>query len=464
MRVTFLGAAQRVTGSATLIETGRMRILVDAGLSHDGVHHPGARPLPLNPRHLDAVVLTHAHADHTGLVPYLVQHGFRGPVYATPGTIDLCRLILPDSGHIQEEAAALARRHGRGGAVPLYTQAQAHASLRQFERLPYGKTLVIDRDVRLTLHDAGHLLGSALVEFDIEGSKLVFTGDLGRGSGPLQRPPATLERVDYLVTESTYGDREHEPASTRQEQLAALIRETDGPLLIPAFAVGRTQEVLWDLLELSGRMELPPIHLDSPMALAATELYARHAANLDPRASFAVRNGALLEIPGLKIVQDPEASRQLSRNGGRHIILSAGGMCEGGRIRHHLHRQLGNPEATVALVGFQAPGTLGRRLREGARSVRMMGQTIGVSARIASVGGYSAHADARAIVDWIGSLDEMPALTFLTHGEPHASRELGDRLGRELGLMHVAPGPMDAFDLLPVQSHSTHLHRGRRSA
>ena len=464
MRVTFLGAAQRVTGSATLIETGKSRILVDAGLSHDGGIHHGGRPLPLNPRHLDAIVLTHAHADHTGLVPYLVQNGFRGPVYATPGTIDLCRLILPDSGHIQEEAAAQARRHGRGGAIPLYTQSQAHASLRQFERLPYGKTLVLDRDIRLTLHDAGHLLGSALVEFEIEGSKLVFTGDLGRGVGPLQRPPTTLERVDYLVTESTYGDREHEPASTRQEQLAALIRESAGPILIPAFAVGRTQEVLWDLMELAERMDLPPVYLDSPMALAATQLYARHAANLDPRASFAVRNGALLDIPGLRVVEDPEESRRLSRHGGRHIILSAGGMCEGGRIRHHLHRQLGNPDATVALVGFQAQGTLGRRLREGARSVRMMGQTLGVAARIATVGGYSAHADARAIIDWIGCLDEMPALTFLTHGEPHASRELGDRLGRELGLMHVAPGPMDAFDLLPIQSPSVHLHRGRRSA
>ena len=464
MRMTFLGAAQRVTGSATLIETGRLRLLVDAGLSHDGTVPPGGKPLPLNPRHLDAVILTHAHADHTGLVPYLVQNGFRGPVYATPGTIDLCRLILPDSGHIQEEAAAMARRHGRAGAAPLYTQAQATASMRQFERLPYSKTLVLDRDVRVTMHDAGHLLGSALLEFDIEGSKLVFTGDLGRGVGPLQRPPATLGRVDYLVTESTYGDRTHDPMPARQDQLARLIQETRGPLLIPAFAVGRTQEVLWDLMELSARMNLPPIYLDSPMALAATELYARHAANLDPRASFMVRNGALLDIPGLKVIQDPEESRHLSRLNGRHIILSAGGMCEGGRIRHHLLRQLSNPHATVALVGFQAQGTLGRRLREGVKSVRLMGQTLSVQANVTGVGGYSAHADARAILDWIGSLEEMPALTFLTHGEPQATRELGDRLGRELGLMHVAPGPMDAFDLLPVQSQPTHLHRGRRSA
>lgn len=462
MRMHFLGAAQTVTGSSYLVETRRHRILIDAGLPQ-GSSRPERQlqALPVHPRHLDAVILTHAHADHSGLIPRLVADGFRGPIYATPPTIDLCRIILPDSGTIQEEEARSEnrwrRRRGKDLIQPLFTKQQAELSLRYFERLPYRKVIPLGRDVRLSFHDAGHILGSAVVDLEIEGSRLIISGDLGNNNSPLLRPKAIIDHADYLVIESTYGDRFHKNKGSRLEQLAEVIRNARGPIIIPAFAVERTQEMLFDLHQLivSGRIPRMPIYLDSPMGVQATGVFSKHAHQLtDAAYRLFSQQGAM---DWLQIIGDARQSQELNRRTEPMIILSSGGMCEGGRIRHHLYHHLPHEEATVLFVGFQAEGTLGRRLRDGASEVVIHGDKIPVKAAIASIEAYSAHADRQGLLDWVGAMGLPPALTFVTHGEPRASESLAQALATEHGLAAVVPGIGDSFELLPASSRTARL-------
>ena len=465
MRLHFLGAAQTVTGSAYLLETQKQRFLIDAGLSQGSPQSSAlnARALPFNPRHLDGLILTHAHADHSGLIPRLVAEGFRGPIYATPPTIDLCRVILPDSGTIHEEDAKSEnkwrRKYGKDPLTPLYTKQQAEHSHKYFERLPYFKTTSLGRNVRLTLHDAGHILGSSIVELEVEGSRLVFTGDLGNRNNQLLRDPSRLAHCDYLITESTYGNRSHGSIADRVRQLRDIILTTTGPIIIPAFAVERTQELLFDLYNLMTSGEVPPlpIYVDSPMAVSATALFERHTACLAPEIATMFRRQSPFEMPNLHLIREAEASARLNKLHERAIIISASGMCEGGRIRHHLYHHLSDPAATVLFVGYQAERTLGRKIRDGASAVTLFNETVPVQARVAAIDSYSAHADANGLMDWIGAIQEPPALTFITHGELPASEALAERLAEELGLISVIPAPGEAYELLPASSSNATL-------
>lgn len=456
MRLHFLGAAQTVTGSAYLLETRKQRFLIDAGLSQGSAQSSelNARLFPFDPRHLDGLILSHAHADHSGLIPRLVAEGFRGPIYATPPTIDLCRIILPDSGSIHEEDVRAEnkwrRKCGKTLLTPLYTKQQAEQSLRHFERLPYYKRIAIGRNLYLTFHDAGHILGSAIVELEVDGSRLVFTGDLGNRDNQLLRNPDRLTQADYLITESTYGNRLHGTVASRIQQLTEVVRHARGPIIVPAFAVERTQELLYDLHRLfaSGTLPRIPIYVDSPMAISATELFANYPSCLSVGMQAALRSKSPFEMPNLQMVRDPESSARLNSLEGPAIIISASGMCEGGRIRHHLFHHLPQEDATVLFVGYQAERTLGRRIRDGASQVTLFHETVPVRARIAAIDAYSAHADADGLLQWIGHFEEPPALTFITHGELPSSETLAERLAEELGLISVIPARGEIYELM----------------
>lgn len=463
MHLHFLGAAQTVTGSAYLLETAKQRFLIDAGLSQGShkLEKRNTRPLHFLPRHLDGIILTHAHADHSGLIPRLVAEGFRGPIYATPPTIDLCRILLADSGTIQEEDARYEnkwrRRHGKDLVTPLYTKQHAEQAMRYFERLPYGKRISLGRNVKLTMHDAGHILGSAILELEVEGSRIVFSGDLGNKNTPLLHPPAQIAHADYLIVESTYGDRLHADPTVRIRQLTEVVRQAKGPIIIPAFAVERTQELLWDLSNLmrEGRIPEIPVYLDSPMAISATGVFEKHVNCLSPEVQARIRRGeSPLEMENLRIIRDPSESRALNGVQGPCIIISASGMCEGGRVKHHLFHHLPKPETTVLFVGYQAERTLGRRLRDGAKEVSLFGETVQVRAKIQSIEAYSAHADARGLLEWVGHMIEPPAITFVTHGEQKASEALARALTDRYGLYTEIPKVGDVYDLMPVAEPS----------
>ncbi|MBO9542779.1 MBL fold metallo-hydrolase [bacterium] len=472
MRLHFLGAAQTVTGSAYLLETNKQRFLIDAGLSQGSAHsyELNARALPFHPRHLDGIILTHAHADHSGLIPRLVAEGFRGPIYATPPTIDLCRIILPDAGTIQEEDAKSEnkwrRKHGKSLLTPLYTKQQAEHALKYFERLPYLKRTTLGRNIRLTLHDAGHILGSSIVELEVEGSRLVFTGDLGNVNNQLLRNPATLPHADYLITESTYGNRSHGRISDRVAKLKEVVLNARGPVIIPAFAVERTQELLFDLHRLIAQGEIPPlpIYVDSPMAVSATALFEKHPNCLAPEIQAMFRTRSPFEMPNMHFIREAEASARLNKLNEPAIIISASGMCEGGRIRHHLYHHLSQAETTVLFVGYQAERTLGRRIRDGATQVTLFNETIPVRAKVVAIDAYSAHADANGLMDWIGAFEEAPALTFITHGELAASEALAERLAEEHGMISVIPAPGEAYELMPASSSPSTLRLREETA
>lgn len=472
MRLHFLGAAQTVTGSAYLLETHKQRFLIDAGLSQGNPrsHDLNARVLPFNPRHLDGIILTHAHADHSGLIPRLVAEGFRGPIYATPPTIDLCRIILPDAGTIQEEDAKAEnkwrRKYGKTLLTPLYTRQQAELALKFFERQPYFKPVTIGRNVRLTFHDAGHILGSSILELEVEGTRLVFSGDLGNKNNQLLRDPSVMPHADYLITESTYGNRHHGSIANRISQLTEVINSAKGPIIIPAFAVERTQELIFDLYNLLERGLIPPlpIYVDSPMAVSATAVFEKHPNCLPPRIQAMFRRRSPLEMPNLQMIRDPEISARLNKATEPCIIISASGMCEGGRIRHHLYHHLPDPDTTILFVGYQAERTLGRKIRDGATSVTLFNESVPVLARVTAIDAYSAHADSDGLINWIGAIQEAPALTFITHGELKASEALAERMAEELGLISVIPAPGEVYELLPASSSGSTLRPRAESA
>jgi metallo-beta-lactamase family protein len=443
MRLSFLGAAGTVTGSKYLVERNGRRLLVDCGLfqGYKNLRLLNWEPLPFDPRELDAVVLTHAHLDHSGALPLLVRQGFRGPVLATPATIELCKLLLPDSARIQEEDAAYLNRHGMSKhkpALPLYTEDDAERALRRFEALSFDEPADVMRGVSATLHPAGHILGAASAALSIDGTTLLFSGDLGRPDDLLMRPPAPIARADHIVVESTYGDRLHE-AHDSEAALGEAIRRTaarGGTVVIPAFAVGRAQLLLYMIHRLKARNAIPdlPVFLNSPMAIDMTAIYQRHRTEhrLSPEECRGMCGVAAM-------VRTPEESRALNRLHYPAVIVSASGMATGGRVLHHLKALAPDHRNTIVLAGYQAGGTRGARLLAGEGSLRIHGEDVPVRAEVVSLQGLSAHADAGQIVQWLRSAPQAPRSVYLTHGEPAAADALRQRIERELGWNAAVP-------------------------
>jgi len=443
--VRFCGAARTVTGSCYLFETKAGRFLVDCGLfqGHKTLKELNYGAFPFRPSQIDAVLLTHAHIDHSGLLPKLVREGFTGPIFATRGTIDLCSYMLPDAGSIQEsEVVMLNRRNaarGRPEVTPIYTQADAVATLQSFRPVDYESwTHVID-GVRARYWNAGHLLGSASIEIEIAGEgrsssalRLLASGDIGPDGKLLQPDPEAPSHFDVVICESTYGNRVRAPTTPqlRRERLAVEVQDAAtarGALVMPAFAVERTQELIVDLIDLMQRGDIPraPIFLDSPLAIRATEVFRNHAADLDETVDVE----RLLASPQLRFTETVEESKAIAKLTGFHIIIAASGMCDAGRIRHHLKRWLCRDNGTVLLCGFQAQGTLGRFLEDGATSVRIMGEEIRVKARIRRIDDYSGHADAGELARWIAARRPIDRGLFLAHGEEAAIAALAERIG-----------------------------------
>ena len=442
--IRFCGAARTVTGSCFLFQSQSGRLLVDCGLFQ------GPKTLkalnygafPFRPTEIDTVLLTHAHIDHSGLLPKLVREGFRGKILATRGTLDLCSYLLPDAGSIQEsEVATLNRRNaarGRSGVSPIYTQADAIACLDHFRPINYGTWFEVIPGVRARYWNAGHILGSASIELEFASAgssgqplRVLVSGDLGPDEKLLQPDPEAPTGFDYVISESTYGNVDRPPttAQARRQRLAAEVRDASvarGALLIPAFAVERTQELIADLIDLMERGEVPtaPIFLDSPLAIRATEVFRQHAPSLDPDIDL----DRLLRSPHLRFTETVDESKSIAKLTGFHIIIAASGMCDAGRIRHHLKRWLWNSGGTVLLVGFQAQGTLGRFLENGAKAVRIQGEEIKVAARIRRIDEYSGHADGPELARWIAARRPVSRGVFLVHGEEPALSGLSDRI------------------------------------
>jgi metallo-beta-lactamase family protein len=439
----FLGAAGTVTGSKHLLTLGARRVLVDCGLFQGlkALRLRNWRPPPFDAAALDAVVLSHAHLDHSGALPLLIRHGFRGPVYCTPGTADLTRILLLDSAHIHEEDALRANRRGYSKhrpALPLYTTADAEAAIGLLSPQKEHRAFRVLPELEARFAHAGHILGAAIVQLAVGRGRavrrVVYSGDLGRWDRPLVPNPELIETADVLLIESTYGDRRH--PEDAEQRLAALVRrvaEQRRVLLVPAFAVGRTQELLYILRRLEDAGEIPalPVFVDSPMAIEVTGVYLRH---LVPHggAPSSTGEGAALRPRQARLLRTPEESRGLNDHAGPMIVISASGMATGGRILHHLKLRLPDPATTVLLAGFQAAGTRGRSLQEGARTLRIHGADVPVRAEVAILDGLSAHGDADDLVRWARGFTGPPSQVFVVHGEPQPADRLAARLRAEL--------------------------------
>jgi len=450
-RLTFLGAAGTVTGSKYLLDTGRRRLLVDCGL-FQGFKQLRLRnwdPLPIDINDLDAVVLTHAHLDHSGYLPLLVRNGFQGRVYCTSATRDLCGILLPDAGHLEEQAAASANRHGytkHHPALPLFTQKDAHRALSHLQALDFGEQCALGDGLSLTFHYGGHILGAAMAEFALDGLRVLFSGDLGRPNDPIMRPPEPIAAADYLVVESTYGNRKH-PQTDVQSELAEVINSTvrrGGSVVVPAFTVGRAQLLLYHLYHLKMARRIPelPIYLDSPMAIDAGEVFRSHPH--DHRLS-ATEARAVCAIA--QQTQTTEESKKIDHSSVPAIIVSASGMATGGRVLYHLRVFAPDPRSTILFTGFQAGGTRGAAMVSGSPTVRIFGQDVPVRARVENLAALSAHADADEIMDWLKHFAAPPKRTFITHGEPEASDTLRQRIERELKWNCCVPAYRDEVAL-----------------
>jgi metallo-beta-lactamase family protein len=443
--LTFLGAAQTVTGSKYLLETGGRRILVDCGLFQGlkELRERNWQPLPVDPKDIDAVIFTHAHIDHTGYLPRLVSEGFKRRGVCTPGTAALCRIMLPDSGRLAEDDARDANREGytkHAPALPLFTEEDAYRALTHLQPVGYDRPVPVDGAGTLSFADAGHLLGSAFARFTLAGDgglDLVFSGDLGRFNRPVLPDPSRVETAGVLLVESTYGDRTHEP-DDGGARLAEIITTTiggGGKVIIPAFAIGRVEEVIYWLKTLEDARRIPtvPVYVDSPMAVDALRHYANHSRDLDPDVREGRGQMGAFTTRRFTAVASPQQSKEVQATTAPCIVVSASGMATGGRVLHHLKAALPRRRNTVLFVGYQAAGTRGRQLLEGAETVKIHGQVVPVAARIERIDSMSAHADAGEIMQWLRGFTRPPAVTYLVHGEPPAQAALKDRIERELG-------------------------------
>lgn len=446
----FLGGVGTVTGSKYLIESRGRRLLLDGGLFQGlkALRLRNWRPFPFDPTALSAVVLSHAHVDHSGALPLLVRRGFRGEVHCTAATQSLLGVMLPDSARLHEEEAAFANRHGYSKhrpALPLYTTEDAAATLALVCPHAYGERVRLGDDVSVVFRRAGHILGSATVDVHLGrvGRRVVFSGDLGRWGRPILRDPEPVEAADVLLLESTYGDRVHAPGGA--ERLAEVVREVAdarGVLLVPAFAVGRAQELLWTLRRLEDENRIPalPVILDSPMAIDVTEIYCRHREDhdLDMQTLLDARRHPLAPTH-FRLARTVTQSQALNALSGPMIIIAGSGMVTGGRILHHLKQRLADERTTILLPGFQAEGTRGRALEQGAKSLRIHGADYTVRARVVSLDGFSAHADREEILRWLGGFRRPPAQTWIVHGEPAAAASLADTIRDRLGWQVALP-------------------------
>jgi len=441
--IRFLGAAQTVTGSMHLVSANGRRVLLDCGLFQGlkELRERNWREPPFDPTSLDAVVISHAHIDHTGSLPLLVRRGYRGPIYCTPATIELLGVLLPDSAHLQEEEAERANRLGYSKhkpALPLYTAEDAQRTLGLLQPAGYGKPFPVVGDLTVTYRRAGHILGAATVDLLLGANRrIVFSGDLGRYDRPILPDPEPVAEADVLLLESTYGDRTH-PVGTA-DALAKVVNDTakhGGTLLVPAFVVDRTQELLWMLQRLEDQKRIPvlPVYVDSPSATAVTKIYGRHAEDHDADMRSEIRDGQdPLRPERLQFCSTVEQSKRLNDINGPVIIVSASGMATGGRILHHLQRRLPDARTTVLFVGFQAAGTRGRLLQDGAKTLKMFGAEVPVRARVEILHGLSAHADQPETLRWLGGFLRPPRQTYLVHGEPGAADALAAAIHARFG-------------------------------
>ena len=469
MKLEFLGAAHEVTGSCHYLEFADKHVLVDCGMEQ-GPDLYVNQEIPVNASTIDYVFVTHAHIDHSGLLPMLYNHGFRGQIFTTTATHQLCEIMLKDSAHIQmfeaEWKNRKAKRAGRPEVVPLYDMNDAVGVLGHFVSCDYHSVINVCEGLKVRFVDAGHLLGSSSIEMwisentaeGVEERKIVFSGDIGPGNRPLIKDPEYLTSADYVVMESTYGDRTHETPPDYAVELARVIRDTftrGGNLVIPAFSVGRTQEMLYFIRRIKMENLLPEfqnfeVYVDSPLAVEATTIFGKNVQDcFDDTALALVQQGINpIGFPGLRMAITSDESKMINFNDKPKVILSASGMCEAGRIRHHLKHDLWRKDSTILFVGYQVPGTLGNMLLNGAKEVKLFGETIEVQAKIENLPGISGHADVNQLTKWVSMFDPKPKRVFIVHGEDKVTEQFAAHIHEELGLDAYAPFSGDTFDLL----------------
>ena len=474
MKITFLGAAKTVTGSNILVEAAGKKFLVDCGMYQGKIEEEfdNADPFLYDVNEIDFMLLTHAHIDHSGRIPKLYNEGYRNEVYATKATCDLCSIMLPDSGHIQETEVEWKNRkrirEGKDLIPPLYTAEDALKCLDIFKPVSYDEIIEIDDNIRVRFNDAGHMLGSAIIETwiteDGKTIKTVFTGDLGNNDLPLLDSPTMISNADYVVMESTYGNRLHVRNDEKAEAFLNIVSETlnqGGTVVIPSFAVGRTQEILYEIDKLKeGKkndeefikkyktLMNTPVYVDSPLAISATEIFKKNTELFDEEIQEKIKSGDNpLEFPGLKFTVTAEESKELNEMDDPCIILSASGMCEVGRIKHHLKHNLWKPESTILFVGYQAVGTLGRSIVDGAEKVKIFGEEIAINARVEYIEGYSGHADQEWLLNFIYSFHNPPKHIFLVHGEEEGQIELKNKIESTAGIKTTIPSFAETYNL-----------------
>jgi len=457
IKLGFFGGAHNVTGSRYLLEANNTRLLVDCGLYQEReLKYRNWEPFKIPPSSLDAVLLTHAHLDHCGLIPKLVRDGFRGKIYCTNATSEITQIILLDSAYLQEEDAEFKRRRherekrkGPFSEIPLYTTNDAKASFPLFTPVSYEETVLLGEGIKATFHDAGHVLGSSMIKITVsqqgESRTILFSGDVGRWDRPILRDPSIFNEIDYVMVESTYGDRIHKQPADVGESLAEIINSTfrvNGNIIVPSFALQRSQEILYHMNELLMENQIPHImvFLDSPMAISITEVFKRHSELFDIEMSQLIRqNKSPFDLPILKMIQTADESKELNHISGTIMIIAGSGMCTGGRVKHHLVTNIARPESTILFVGYQAIGTLGRQILDGVKHVRILGQQYPVRARIAQIHGFSAHADRVELLQWITSLSSAPRRVFVVHGEPRTIKLFGQFLRGKTGWDILTP-------------------------
>lgn len=468
MQISFLGAARTVTGSCFLVTTGKYKFLVDCGMFQGQNKEVmlNVDDFTFAPNTIDFMFLTHAHIDHSGRIPKLFNDGFSGRIYTTKATADLCSIMLPDSGHIQEmEIEWINRKRIRAGkhpVPPLYTAEIAADSLKLFEPCNYDEVIEINDDVKVRFRDAGHMLGSAIIELWIrengKETKVVFTGDLGNNDTPILKNPELVGSADILVMESTYGDRNHKEREDRFERFVDIVNETidkGGSVVIPSFAVGRTQEIVYGLNQNKNRFKdkyetilKTPVYIDSPLAISATEIYKNNPQCYDEEAKrYIMENKNPVDFPTLKLSRTVDESKAINENSEPAIIISASGMCEAGRIRHHLKHHLWEENSTILFVGYQAIGTLGRRLVDGEKQVRIFGEDITVKARIEYIEGFSGHADQKGLINWLNAFEKKPDTIFIVHGEAESQDIFSGIVTDTFGIRTIVPNRGDVFEI-----------------
>ena len=474
MKISFFGATKTVTGSNFLVEGAGKKFLVDCGLYQGSTKEEikNNEPFPYDLNDIDFMLLTHAHIDHSGRIPKLYKEGFRKTIFATNATCDLCAIMLPDSGHIQETEAEWKNRkrlrRGEQPLEPIYDAETAAKSLELFKGVQYDQIIEIDDDIHVRFNDAGHMLGSATIEVWIgengENKKIVFSGDLGNNDIPLLAEPTMIEDADFLVMESTYGDRFHIENENKAEKFIEIVTDTiknGGTVVIPSFAVGRTQEILYELNKIKDSDEDSPdfdkrfeilmhtsVYVDSPLAISATEVFKENMDLFDDETKELIQRGDNpLDFPGLKFTQTVDESKALNESDESCIIISASGMCEVGRIKHHLKHNIWNPKNTILFVGYQAIGTLGRKIVDGAKTIKLFGEEVAVNARIEYIEGYSGHADQQGLLNFVYSFMKKPDHIFLVHGEEEPQKVLKNKITENTGLAVTIPEYGETYDL-----------------